>query len=279
VSSDAVPGPSGGLRGIWIVGTVLVIVGLALVVALASGSKNTSGVRPAPAKVLREVTSVPADTFATVGRGSAVAAPQSVSAPALTLDGKPEILYVGAEYCPYCATERWPIVIALSRFGTFSHLKTTHSSTTDSYPNTATFSFHKATFTSKYLAFRGVELTTNQRRGDGYAPLDKLTTTQRNLFLKYTAPPYGTRSGGIPFIDFGGRFLVNGVSYDPRVLSDKTATDIAGELQDPTTAVSKGAVGVANLFTAAICVLTNGQPASVCDTSAIKDLVTPTTSG
>ena len=38
--------------------------------------------------------------------------------PALTSGGKPEILYVGAEYCPYCAAERWAMVVALSRFGT-----------------------------------------------------------------------------------------------------------------------------------------------------------------
>src|SRR5438552_15983758 len=27
--------------------------------------------------------------------------------PPLTADGKPLVLYVGAEYCPYCASERW----------------------------------------------------------------------------------------------------------------------------------------------------------------------------
>ena len=263
----------------WIIGTVVVVVGLALVVSLAAGSKKRTGALPAPAKVLHEVTSVPATTFATVGTGTAAAGPRAVTAPALTLDGKPQILYVGAEYCPYCATERWPIVIALSRFGTFSKLKTTRSSSVDAFPNTATFSFHKAVYTSKYVVFRGIELTTNQRQGDGYVPLDKPTAAQRAIFLKYTAPPYGTKSGGIPFIDFGGRFLVNGVSYDPAVLSGKTASDIAGELQDPTTAVSKGAVGVANLFTAAICTLTHDQPAVVCNTPVIRSLLSSSAAG
>ena len=40
----------------------------------------------------------------------------------LTADGKPLVLYVGAEYCPYCAAERCAMVQALSRFGTFSNL-------------------------------------------------------------------------------------------------------------------------------------------------------------
>ena len=41
---------------------------------------------------------------------------------ALTSNGKPEILYIGAEFCPYCAAERWAIAVALSRFGTLSPL-------------------------------------------------------------------------------------------------------------------------------------------------------------
>src|SRR5215471_17073708 len=36
----------------------------------------------------------------------------------LTSGGKPEMLYIGAEYCPYCAAMRWSMAVALSRFGT-----------------------------------------------------------------------------------------------------------------------------------------------------------------
>jgi hypothetical protein len=45
--------------------------------------------------------------------------------------GKPEVLYIGAEYCPYCGTERWSMIVALSRFGTFRGLKEIRSSPTD----------------------------------------------------------------------------------------------------------------------------------------------------
>ena len=50
----------------------------------------------------------------------------------LTSGGKPEVLYLGSEYCPFCATQRWAMINALSRFGTFSGLTTTHSSSSDS---------------------------------------------------------------------------------------------------------------------------------------------------
>jgi hypothetical protein len=39
----------------------------------------------------------------------------AVSGPHLTSSGKPEILYVATEYCPYCAVENWPLIVALSR--------------------------------------------------------------------------------------------------------------------------------------------------------------------
>ena len=61
------------------------------------------------------------------------------------------ILFVGAEFCPYCAAQRWPLIIALSRFGTFSGLQTTTSSSSIEYPNTITFTFRSATFTSQYI--------------------------------------------------------------------------------------------------------------------------------
>jgi hypothetical protein len=265
---------SGASRAWLIVAAVVVVIGIALVATVASDSKGAKPATPASPALVRKVTSLPPSVFAQVKAGSTTATPQSITAPALTADGKPQVLYVGAEYCPYCATERWPMVIALSRFGSFNNLGSTHSSSTDVFPNTATFSFHGATYKSRWIAFTGVETETNQRQGDGYAPLDKLTAEQQQVFATYDAPPYTTSSGGIPFVDFGGRFLVSGVSYDPAVLSGKSADDIASALADPTNPISRGAVGAANTFTAAICSLTNGQPAAVCNDPTIKEIAT-----
>lgn len=258
----------------WIAGVVVVVIGLALVAAVASGSKSEQKTKVAPAALVAKVTSLPVSVFNTVGAGSATRAPKAISAPALTAGGKPLVLYLGAEYCPFCAAERWPMVIALSRFGSFSGLGLTHSSSTDTFPNTATFSFHGASYRSRWIAFTGVETETNERQGDGYAPLDRLTAQQQQLFATYDAPPYTTEraTGGIPFIDFGGKFLVNGATYDPSVLTGKSADDIADALSDPTTAISKGAVGAANTLTAAMCSLTGNQPASVCTDPTIAKL-------
>ncbi len=251
------------------------MIGVAAIVAFGSGSHSTASEQVAPAALVTKTTSVPAQSFAAVGTGTAHPSPAPITAPALTQDGKPEVLYIGAEYCPYCATERWPMVVALSRFGTFTNLKTTHSSGTDVFPNTQTFSFHGASYESRWISFTGVETQSNQQQGDGYATLDTPTSAQEQILATYDRAPYvGTSasSGGIPFIDFGGKFVSGGATYDPSVLQGKTADQIATALQDPTSAIAQGALGAANTFTAAICSLTNNQPAAVCATPTIAKI-------
>jgi hypothetical protein len=256
------------------IGVVLVLV-VALVIAKAAGlgSGGNSGATTAgggsglaAAGVVREVTSVPSGTLDKVGAGTAQAAPASIKAPALTDAGKPKVLYVGAEYCPFCAAERWPVVVALSRFGTWSHLGATASASNDVYPNTPTLSFHGATYTSDYLSFTGVETSSNKIVNGGYAPLDKLSAADQKVFDTYDRPPYiaGGSAGGIPFLDIGGTLVSSGASYDPGLLAGKTRAQIAAALADPTDPIAKAVDGSANVLTAAICEATGGQPATVC---------------
>jgi hypothetical protein len=253
-----------------VVGAVVVVVAIALGAALlggGSGSKGGSGARAAaPDALLAQVTSVPASVFGQVGVVSSVTLPKAINAPALTSGGLPRVVYVGAEYCPYCAAERWAMVLALSRFGTFTNLGVTHSSSVDVFPSTQTFSFHGASYTSQYLSFEGVEMQSNRLSGSTYAPLDTLTAEQRQLFATYDAPPYvpSSSAGAIPFVALGGRYLVSGASYSPAVLQGKSATQIAAALRDPSSPIAQGIVGTANGITAALCKLTGAQPSSVC---------------
>src|SRR5579863_2688374 len=132
--------------------TVFIVVAL-VIVKVSSGSSPSTYVRSsaASANVVRDVTTIPASVFNTVGVHSSV---EQISPPIvvprgqapLTFDGKPEMLYYGAEYCPYCAAERWAMVAALARFGTFSNLGTTASSSSDVFPNTRTFTFYKSSY-------------------------------------------------------------------------------------------------------------------------------------
>src|ERR1700759_5623761 len=202
---------------------VVVVVDVVVFVVFAANKKTptakTSANGPtgsALATVVKNTTTVPASTLATVGGGSVTSPPASLTnGTPLTSGGKPEMLYVGAEYCPYCAYERWGMVVALSRFGTFKNLSTTHSSSTDAFPNTSTWTFYKSTYTSKYLAFSSVEETTNvadSSSQSGYTPLQSPTAAQQALLTKYDAPPYvsSADAGAIPFVYLGGHYVVNG---------------------------------------------------------------------
>jgi hypothetical protein len=260
----------------WIVGVVVIVIAIALVFALAGGSNKTSPVRsPAPPALVATISSLPKSLFDTVGTGTITALPKKITAPALTAAGTPLVLYIGAEYCPFCAAERWAMVVALSRFGTFSGLEVTHSASNDVFPNTQTFSFHGSTYKSKYLRFEAVELKTNQIGANGnYQTLDTPTAEQQQIFATYDAPPFTTTAGSIPFIDFGGKYIVNGATYDPAVLQGKSASDIATALAQPDNAVAKGVIGAANTLTAAICALTKNQPAAVCADPVISSIRT-----
>jgi Domain of unknown function (DUF929) len=251
---------------------VVVVVAVLAVVTLATGAggpKSGEAASAAASSVVAQVASVPANVLDEVGVGTASAKPTTITAPALTSGGKPEALYIGAEYCPYCAAERWAVAVALSRFGTFTGLGETASSPSDVFPNTATLTFHGASYASDYLSFTGKEIQSNQVVNGKYAPLDTLSSTQQALFDKYDAPPYTTSAGSIPFIDIGGRYLISGASYDAQVLQGKTQAQIAAALSDPNSAIAKAIDGTANLITAAVCQLTNGQPAAVCQSSGV----------
>jgi hypothetical protein len=249
---------------------VLVIVLAFILVKLTQGSPSSSGSTSTtgtllPASVASQVTGVPPATLNTVGKG---AVPASTSTPfspgsgaALTSGGKPEMLYIGAEFCPYCAAMRWSMAVALSRFGALTPLHGIHSSSVDTDPNTATLTFYKSGYTSKYLTFSPVENETVSR-----GPLQNPTAAQNAVWAKYEPDP-STR--GYPFIAFGNKLVMKGPIYNPAVLAGKSWSQIAAALKDPTSPIAQSVDGAANYITGAICRMTNNQPSSVCATPAV----------
>ena len=214
----------------------------------------------------KKVTSVPASTLDQVGIGSVLSYQptpiQAISDKPLTSNGKPEMLYIGAEYCPYCAAMRWSMAVALSRFGTFTTpLHGIHSSSTDVNPNTPTLTFYKSSYSSPYLTFTPVENETVTK-----APLQQTTAEQQALWVKYDSTAQGV---GYPFIDFGNKYVIKVPSYDPGILAGMTWGQVAAALHDPSSKVAQAVNGTANLITAAICKMTNGQPGSVCTSAGV----------
>jgi thiol-disulfide isomerase/thioredoxin len=244
---------------------VLLIVGIAIGVFVnRSPAKNTASTQTASVSVVDKVTSVPAATLDTIGKGTGAAPKATTGQPVLKADGKPLVFYMGAEYCPYCAAERWPMIVALSRFGTFTNLGQTFSSSVDTDPSTPTFSFHGATYTSKYLTLQAKELQSNtQIAGGGYADLDTLTADQTALVKQFNP------GGSYPFVDFANQAMITGASYDPAILAGMTHEQIAAALSDPSSKVAQAVGGTANAITAQLCKLTGGQPGNVCTSAAV----------
>ncbi|HWE70864.1 MAG TPA: DUF929 family protein [Acidimicrobiales bacterium] len=280
-------GRSGALIAWGAVGLVIVVV-VVLVIVKATGGGSTAAtytpVTPAPASIVSDVTTIPASVYDTVGVNiPSVAQPNPPivlsNQPALTIDGKtPAMFYYGAEYCPYCAAERWAMTAALSRFGTWTNLDVTASSHTDVAPATPTFSYRNATYTSQYLTFFPVEQYTNIPSGSGYTILKNADKSEQAVINKYSTSTYipGATAGqvGFPFIDIGNVALISGATYSPLMLAGLSHNDIASHLNDPTNSVTQSIVGTANYISAAICASTKQQPTAVCTSAGVKAAAT-----
>jgi thiol-disulfide isomerase/thioredoxin len=243
-----------------VVGVVVVLALIALIAINSSGSKKGSAATPANPQVVAELTGVPQTTSDAVGKGTSAASLGSISDPPLTSGGKPEFLYIGAEYCPFCAAERWSMIQALSRFGTFSNLHEIYSAE-DHFP---TFTFVGSSYSSKYVAFTPREIETNETPNP--KPLQSLTAAQTELFKRYSPKE------SFPYLYLGGKYVQSGAGYDPTVLSGKTQAQVASALSDTSAATTKGILGEANVLTAGICGMTNNKPANVCTSSTISGI-------
>ena len=167
--------------------------------------------------------------------------------------------------------------MALSKFGTFSGLRTTYSSATDFAPDTPTFSFHGSTYTSKYLVFQPYELATNTPAAsstacnvNGYACLDTPPTADVNLLENKAIA--GSDAGSFPFLDFGNKLFQAGAAFEnaPLALQGYTYDQIAAALSNPSSPIAQAEVGEANYLTGAICAMTGNQPSSVCSAAYVK---------
>jgi Domain of unknown function (DUF929) len=214
------------------------------------------------AQVIAIITNLPSSEFESVGQGTARSLVKPISGSTLTgATGKPEVMYIGAEFCPYCAAQRWPLIIALSRFGTFSGLQTTTSSSSVEYPNTITFTFRSANYTSQYIDFHAVETSDRDQN-----PLQTPSPSDQQLLDRYDS------GGTIPFLDFGNHYASTGAYYLPDVISGMSWLALADTLKQPDSTQAKAIIGSANLITAAICKMNGDQPSPVCSSATIQNL-------
>jgi hypothetical protein len=251
-------GPLVGAVGIVVILTVAFL-------WLGRGSPDSAPASGEAELIAAAMTSVPASAFDAVGSGGALQ-PLRLGGSQVSkgASGKSIVIYVGGDFCPYCASQRWAIVAALSRFGYFSGLALGRSSSTDVFPSTATFSFHGSSYTSDIIEFAAVE--TADREGK---PLEQPTATQQASLTRFDP------QGSIPFLSIGDRYFEIGSAIAPDLLAGKSWQEIAALATDPKTALGRAVLGNANYITAAICDITGQLPANVCSSPAARSVTPP----
>lgn len=246
---------------------VVALVLVVIVIVTQLGAGNAEVTAALPESVASVVLHPNAAVIKAVGSGAQPGELSRLEGTTVLKDaaGKALVTYVGGEYCPFCAAERWTMVYWLSQFGTFKGLTEIQSSSTDVDANTDTFSFYKSTYTSPTVDFSATEAYDRNQN-----PLQPLTPQVLSIFSKYDAQPYTQLDGQFPFLDIAGRYVLYSTSYSPDLLKNLTWDQICADLKDPNNPVCKAIVGNANILTAASCVALGNQPASVCSTPTIR---------
>jgi len=240
---------------------IAAVVGIIIVAYLIAASFNSQYTpyigKPVSTSLYQELGGFNSTYLGDVAAGSG-ALPSTISGTSLTSNGKPEVLYVGGEYCPFCGVTRWSMIIALSKFGNFTGLEYMLSSASDVNANTPTFTFANATYTSPYISLVTVE---HWDRSDNiYQPL---TTDEQSLVSQYDT------SGSIPFIDFANHYTIVGAvgGLGAIDLSGMNWTQVVTQLTSPGSTTAQAIIGEANYFISTICAIDNREPSSVCSQS------------
>ena len=178
---------------------------------------------------------------------------------------KPVVFFYGAEFAPYAAAERWPLALALSRFGTFGQLGLMQSSPTTAFANLSTFTFWQARYASKYVVLEHVErYSALNPTGAGYLKLEKPKGRQVTAVSHYSSSPTN-----FALLDVANRWDLNGSSYAPSVLTGMTQDQVAAALTAPTSPLAQALVSSANEISAAICDADGQAPTSVCTSKGV----------
>lgn len=271
------PPLTGTARFAWVAVVVLLIGVIGLVVFALTDKPLTVRVvhrTPTSPAALRELAGVPINAFNSVGVtavGVGLAAPSVLrDQPGLRASGKPEVLFVGAEFCPFCAAERWALIVALSRFGRFRALDNMQSSNTSVFPGIQTFSFVRSNFISPYLAFVGVELYSNVPDAQGiYTKIAALTSSQQHVVDAYRSA--GT-SGEQPFplVDIDNILVASTSGFSPASLSKLSQSGVLSDLKLGVTTEARAILASANYLTAGMCSATGQRPLAVCTSRGVR---------
>lgn len=239
------------------------------------GTSDVETITPAPASVITAVSHVPTSIASAVGvtsPGDPTTPPTATgnaslwqSSAGTGAGARPVVFFYGAEFAPYAAAERWPVIVALSRFGTFGSLGLMESSSSVAFSDTPTFTFWQANYSSVWVDLQMVEhYSSLDPLGIGYMPLQSPTPRQAA-----SVAVYDTSTMTFPLLDVANHYVLVGSSYSPSVLEGQSQSQIASDLAIPASPVTQAILASANEITAAVCTVTGQRPAAVCSARGV----------
>ncbi len=258
----------------------IVLLGALVIVRDNAGPSSTSTVETfnaAPSSLVSTLASLPASAYDAVGVDSPA---NPVTPPAAVGNGraplwqttddsgapKPVVFFYGAEFAPYAAVERWPLVLALSRFGTFGQLGLMQSSSTTAFANLSTFTFWNASYHSDDVALQTVERYSSLNpTGARYLALQTPDAQQSAAIASYATSPKT-----FALLDVANRYVLNGAAFSPSVLAGLAQNQIAGDLSTPSAPLTQATLAAANEITAAICSVDGQRPDAVCASKGVE---------
>ncbi len=243
--------------------------------ATPSSSSTVETFNAAPSSLVNTLATVPTSLYDQIGVSSPdvpVTPPQATgsSQPWLaTLNGgaaEPVLFFYGAEFAPYPAVQRWPVILALTRFGTFNRLGLMQSSSTSAFANLSTFTFWTVNYTSKYVILESVERYSSLNpTGARYLRLEKPDARQTAAINQY-----GGGADDFPLVDVSNRWVISGASFTPSVIGGLSQDQIAGDLTSPTSPLAQAVITAANEITATICAVDGQAPTAVCGSHGVQ---------
>ncbi len=242
-----------------------------------TSSPTTETFSPASSSLITTLATVPPSVYDAVG----VSSPANPITPLRSTSGsgnapmwmatvnggppEPVVFFYGAEFAPYAGAERWPLVLALSRFGTFHQLGLMQTSATTAFANVSTFTFYDAVYSSPHVILEPVER---------YSSLNPTGATYLSLQLpdarqRAAISGYASSATTFPLLDVANRWVLNTSSFTPGALLGLTQDQIAGDLSSPLSPLTQAVISAANEITAAIWAVDGQKPGSVCDSRGV----------
>jgi hypothetical protein len=168
---------------------------------------------------------------------------------------KVRVFFLGAQFCPFCAAERWALVNALERFGTLTeYAPEAHTEGLAGFRLVPTYDLRSAVYTSQYLTYSGKEIFDKDN-----APLDTLDTDEQAIIDRFDP------QAKFPFLMINGQYVQFDSGFSPGLIDGMDFAALRGQLDsgeqsDATMAI----IAEADLITRYLCNSTGDEPATAC---------------